>query len=91
MSDTPTFCCGNDPRCHQGCECQCHKLERELAAVTAERDEAAAQVREMRSSLEALLEVAEQSVDTRRCSTGILRAMNDARRLLATAPKSERR
>lgn len=28
------FCCGNDSNCRQGCECQCHKLTAELAAVT---------------------------------------------------------
>lgn len=49
----------------------------------AAADEAIARWGSLRTALDALLEVAEQSVDTRRCSTGILRAMNDARRLLA--------
>ncbi|MCC6475145.1 MAG: hypothetical protein IT514_15540 [Burkholderiales bacterium] len=34
----------------------------------------------MRGALDALLEIAEQVVDTRRCSVGVLRAMNEARR-----------
>lgn len=47
MSDLPErqlasiqsdFCCGNDSRCREGCECQCHRVTAELAAVTAERD-----------------------------------------------------
>lgn len=49
---------------------------------------AALDVMSMRSALEALLEIAEQVVDTRRCSVGILRAMNDARRHVAMRTES---
>jgi len=33
----------------------------------------------LKATIDALLEIAEQCVDTRTCSKGILRAMNDAR------------
>lgn len=45
---------------------------------------------EERTTISALLEVAEQAVDTSRCSVGILRAMNAARVFLAAAPGKEK-
>lgn len=51
----------------------------ERASLIAERDAAIRRAEALREAVDALLEVAEQSVDTRQCSLGILRAMNQAR------------
>ena len=40
--------------------------------------------KQLRAALDGLLEIAEQVVDTRRCSVGVLRAMNTAREALRT-------
>ncbi len=54
--------------------------ERRLCAEALEM--VSAENERLRSSLDALLGVAEQVVDTRRCTPGILRAMNSARQYL---------
>lgn len=53
--------------------------------VLDERDAAIGREEALREALDALLEVAEQSVDTRQCSLGILRAMNQARAAIDAA------
>jgi hypothetical protein len=53
------------------------------AAPQPPDDELARLEREMGGIINDLLEVAEQAVDTRQCSIGILRAMNGARAYLA--------
>ena len=55
----------------------------DLDDVSATSPLASKELREMRDALDALLEIVEQSVDTRTCSIGILRAMNTARKYLA--------
>lgn len=51
MSDIHS-CCGNDPQC-SGDGCQCHQLAKELAAVTAEREELRAELERERLRLAA--------------------------------------
>ena len=64
---------------------------REIPTLRAERDAAIRRVEALREAVDALLEVAEQSVDTRQCSLGILRAMNQARAAIDAARAGEER
>lgn len=65
---------------------QAEKLRTELARVTAELETAGAECGRLRGAVSTLLEIAEMAVDTRKCRVGVLRAMDDARAIVAAAP-----